>query len=184
MTDHQPKIQLFLTDLDGVMTDGGIYYAEDGRLSKKFHVHDGMGLEMLKELGIQTGLVTSDDSSIIEHRHKHLKFSHLLKAIPKGNKLSATQELCQQLGIPLAEVSYIGDDVNCWDLLGAVGYPACPADAQDIIKEIPGIFITKMPGGRGAVRELINHFSDKQLLASPTNIKEFVTSGFKTNTTT
>ncbi|MBE8182622.1 MAG: HAD hydrolase family protein [Candidatus Portiera sp.] len=172
------KIKLFLTDMDGVLTEGSIDYSGNGLLSKRFHVHDGMGLEVIRELGVMTGLVTSDDSSIIDHRQEHLKFTHVLKAIPKGEKLKATQELCEQLGLSLAEVSYMGDDVNCWDLLSAVGYPACPADAQEIIREIPGIHITKLLGGRGAVREFINYLSAEKLLATNSSIKEFVTRGF------
>ena len=172
------KVKIFLTDLDGVMTDGGVYYNDDGLISKRFHVHDGMGLEMLRELGVMTGLVTSDDSNIIEHRHKHLKFSQLLKAIPKGNKLKYTKDICEQLEIDLADVAYIGDDVNCWDLLGAVGYPACPANSQPIIKEIPNIFITQLAGGSGAVREFINHLDTNDKLATTKSISNFVRDGF------
>ena len=179
MNDTKPKIKLFLTDLDGVLTDGSIYYSGTGELSKRFYVHDGMGLEIIRELGIKTGLVTTDNSRIVEHRAKDLHFTYVLKDVAKGTKLSAAKELCDKVGISLSEASYIGDDVNCWDLLASVGYPICPSDAQDIIRKIPGIFVTKLPGGRGAVREVINHFLAEKMFDTDTSMDQLVESHFR-----
>ena len=83
-----------------------------------------------------------------------------------GQKLSAIIEHCDKAGITLAEVAYMGDDINCYDLLKAVGYPACPANAQEIIKSIPKIHITRKSGGQGAIREWINHLFEQKSFAS------------------
>lgn len=151
----QPQIKLFLSDVDGTLTDGGMYYSEKGDELKKFNTRDGMGFQLLREAGIKTGIITSENTEIVANRAKKLKIDFLVQGKRDGGKLAATQEICRQLGITLNEVAYIGDDINCRELLEAVGVAACPADANTIIKNIASIQIMSRNGGEGCVREFI-----------------------------
>ncbi len=157
------KIKLFLTDMDGVMTDGLIYYGTDGNFSKGFHVHDGVGMLQLNTLGIKTGIITSESSPIVAARAKRLKVDFLRMGEEKGYKLPAAKEICRQIDIGLEEVAYIGDDVNCSDLLEEVGYPACPPNSHYSVKAITGIYQTQKPGGSGALREWIDYLLKQNL---------------------
>jgi 2-dehydro-3-deoxyphosphooctonate aldolase (KDO 8-P synthase) len=148
------KIKLLLTDVDGVLTDAGMYYTNSGNEMKKFNVHDGMGLQLIKKAGIKTGIITSETSKLVENRNDKLKLDYLFQGRINVGKLSSAIEICENEGITLEEVAYIGDDVNCIELLSAVGFPACPQDAVDEIKQIPGILILSKKGGMGCVREL------------------------------
>lgn len=151
------SIKLFLTDVDGVLTDAGMYYSENGDELKKFNTHDGMGIKMLREAGIKTGIITSENTKIVENRAKKLNVDYLYQGKREGGKLEVAKEICTKEGITLNEVAYIGDDINCYDLLSAVGVAACPANALNRIKAIPGIFIAKCNGGDGCVREFIEY---------------------------
>ncbi|MEJ8764254.1 HAD hydrolase family protein, partial [Phocaeicola sp. HCN-40430] len=106
---------------------------------------------------LKTGIITSENTKIVENRAKKLKLDFLIQGKKNGGKLAAAQEICQQLGITLEEVAYIGDDINCQELLEAVGYAGCPADAHEKIKDIHTINIMKLKGGDGCVREFINN---------------------------
>ena len=150
-----PRIQLFLSDVDGTLTDAGMYYDQHGNELKKFNTHDGKGFELLRKLGIKTGLLTSETTSIVERRARKLMVDFLVQDVSEKGKLEAAKELCEKLGITLASVAYIGDDINCLELLNAVGCAACPNDAVPVVKNIPGIVITKAAGGHGAVREFV-----------------------------
>ena len=172
------RIKLFLTDFDGVLTDGTICYAENGDISKRFHVHDGMGLELLSHMGIATGIITSDDSAIVDIRAKRLNFTHILKDLGKDGKLAATKKLCEGLGLKPEELAYMGDDVNCFGLLREVGYPACPADAQKIVQEIPHIYVAKLKGGQGALREWINYLLASELFDTDDSIESLLARNF------
>lgn len=151
------NIKLFLTDVDGVLTDAGMYYTNNGDELKKFNTHDGMGLQLLQKAGIKVGIITSENTKIVENRAKKLKVDYLYQGKRDGGKLSAAKEICEKENISLSEVAYIGDDVNCFELLTNVGFAACPANAVDKIKAIPGIKIMKKKGGEGAVRELADY---------------------------
>ncbi|WP_317345121.1 N-acylneuraminate cytidylyltransferase [Phocaeicola plebeius] len=151
----QPKIKLFLSDVDGTLTDGGMYYSENGDELKKFNTRDGMGFQLLREAGIKTGIITSENTQIVVNRAQKLKIDFLIQGKRNGGKLAAAQAICDQIGITLDEVAYIGDDINCQALLEAVGLSACPADACKIIKNIPSIKIMEHKGGEGCVREFI-----------------------------
>ncbi len=149
------KIKLLLTDVDGVLTDAGMYYSEAGDELKKFNTHDGMGLQLIREKGIKTGIITSENTKLVERRFNKLKLDYLYQGKREGGKLAAVKEICEKEGISLAEVAYIGDDINCFELLSSVGLAACPADALDAIKNIPGIIQMKKKGGDGCVREFV-----------------------------
>ncbi|WP_207507229.1 KdsC family phosphatase [Telluribacter humicola] len=148
-------IKLFLTDVDGVLTDGGMYYTESGDEFKKFNTRDGMGFELLRKAGIKTGIITSENTQIVARRAAKIKADYLHQGQRDGGKLAAALEICKQEGISLQEVAYIGDDLNCIELLKKAGLAACPADAVAQVKALPNIHVLKTKGGEGCVRELV-----------------------------
>lgn len=148
-------IKVFLSDVDGVLTDAGMYYTESGDEFKKFNTHDGMAFRMLKDRGIKTGMITSEETKIVENRAKKLKADYLYQGVQGIGKLEAAKQICDKEGITLKEVAYIGDDINCISLLKVVGVAGCPFNAVKQVKEIPGIIQLKAKGGEGAVREFV-----------------------------
>ena len=156
------KVKLFLTDVDGVLTDAGMYYSEKGDELKKFNTRDGMGLKLLQQAGIKTGFITTETTNIVTNRAKKLNIDYLYQGKRAGGKLSAAKEICESMKISLNEVAYIGDDINCKEILQNVGFAACPSDADEIIKSIPGIHIKTKKGGEGCVRELVDIILKKQ----------------------
>lgn len=152
---QRPAIKLFVSDIDGTLTDGGMYYSENGDELKKFNTRDGMGFGMLREAGIKTAIVTSEDRELNRRRAAKMKIDYLVQGKRDGGKLTAVSEIVKEIGITMLEVAYIGDDVNCVELLSSVGFAACPADACDKVKEIPGIAVMTRKGGEGCVRESI-----------------------------
>jgi N-acylneuraminate cytidylyltransferase len=153
--EKKKPIKLFLCDVDGTLTDGGMYYSENGDELKKFNTRDGMGFQLLREAGIKTGIITSEVTKIVENRAKKLKVDFLYQGKRDGGKLAVAKEICERLGITLDEVAYIGDDVNCVDLLTAVGMKACPVDACEEVKAIAGIHVMTKKGGEGCVRDIV-----------------------------
>lgn len=153
---EKKNIKLFLSDIDGTLTDGGMYYSENGDELKKFNTRDGMGLTMLREQGIKVGIITSEDRELNQRRANKLQLDFFYQGKSNGGKLSVAQNICNKMGISMQEVAYIGDDVNCIELLSSVGMAACPADADERVKAIPGIHIMTKKGGEGCVREFCN----------------------------
>lgn len=147
------KIKLFASDVDGTMTNACMYYAENGIELKKFNFRDGMGFNILRDNGIKTAIITSENTPIVQKRADKLKVDYL--SMGEWKKLDYVKHICNELNITLDEVAYIGDDINDFELLSAVKYSACPADAVDKIKNIEGIKILSKKGGDGAVREFI-----------------------------
>lgn len=147
------KIKLFATDVDGTMTDGCMYYAENGIELKKFNFQDGMGFKLLRDAGIKTAIITSEDTPIVKKRADKLKVDYL--SMGTWTKLDFVKNICSELNITLNEVAYIGDDINDIELLNAVKYKACPANAVKKVKDIKGIKRLKQKGGDGAIREFI-----------------------------
>lgn len=147
------NIRLFLSDVDGVLTDGGLYFSESGDQFKRFHVHDGMAFLLLKEAGIKTGLITSENLKLVELRAKRIQPDYLRMGVGFAEKLQVVEEICEVESITLRQVAYIGDDINCIDLLKSVGLAACPANAVDAVQQLPGILRLRRSGGNGAVRE-------------------------------
>jgi len=150
---ERKSIKLILTDVDGVLTDSGMYYSEAGDELKKFNTHDGMGLQLIRQKGIKTGIITSENTKLVERRFQKLKLDYLYQGKREGGKLASVKEICEKEGLSLANIAYIGDDVNCLELLSSVGLAACPADAMEAVKNIPGIIQMKKKGGEGCVRE-------------------------------
>ena len=167
ITNHKSSVKLFLTDVDGCLTDGGMYYSAEGEVLKRFCVYDGMGMVCLQQAGIPCGILTSENSLVVKARAEKLQLRYLYLGVgSKVNpncltKLQAASEICAQLGITLDEVCYVGDDINDIDLLRAVGYPCCPPNARPEVKALTraagaknDILILTTPGGQGAIREI------------------------------
>lgn len=154
------EVKLFLTDVDGCMTDGGMYYSANGDELKRFCVYDGMGIVMLRKAGIPCGILTSETTEIVARRARKLGMEYLRMGVGrqvdnvKQTKLEAAQEICNELGITLDDVCFMGDDINDLDLLSHVGTPACPANAVPQVKALPNIIRLTHHGGDGAIREL------------------------------
>ncbi len=153
-------VKLFLSDVDGVLTDAGMYYTETGDELKKFNTHDGMGFQLLRQAGVKTGIITTENTQIVARRAAKLKLDYVHQGKGFGSKLEIALEICKQEGIGIDEVAYIGDDINCVDLLSAVGVRACPANATRRVKAIPGILHLDTKGGYGAVREFVEWLFD------------------------
>ncbi len=151
-TDSIPEIKLFLTDCDGCLTDGGMYYSENGDELKKFNTRDGMGFRLLREKGIITGIITSESVDLNRRRAEKLKLD-ILEAGCK-DKVLAVKRICEERGIDLKNVCYVGDDINDVELLKIVGFGCAPADAMAEAKEAAR-FITNAKGGEGVIREVI-----------------------------
>ena len=135
---EQTIVKLFLMDVDGVLTDSGMYYSENGDELKRFSTYDGMALEILRNKGIKTAIITAENTKIVENRAKKINVDYVFQGIK--NKLTTAKELCIQEGLSLEnEVAYIGDDINDIELLNYVKYKACPANAMTIVKEIDGM---------------------------------------------
>ena len=144
------NLKLVLSDLDGCLTDGGMYYNEEGQVFKKFNVKDGMGNRLLRQSGIKTGIITTDESEIVKSRGEKLKVDFIATGI--WDKQDTATEICDEIGISMKEAAYLGDDVNDIAIMRLVGFSACPADAVDEVKKIADLVLSKN-GGEGAYRE-------------------------------
>ena len=148
------NIKLFLSDVDGVLTDGGMYYSEKGDELKKFNTRDGMAFKLLREHGIKTGVVTSEQTQMVANRAKKLKLDYCKQGQYGQGKLGAAKEICDELGISLEQTAYVGDDINCLDLLSNVGFAFCPKDAQISVKKVKNITVVNCNGGAGLIRKI------------------------------
>jgi YrbI family 3-deoxy-D-manno-octulosonate 8-phosphate phosphatase len=148
-------IRLFVTDVDGTLTDGGMYYSNSGDEFKKFNAQDGMGIHLLRDKGIKSAIITQENTQIVERRANKLKVDFLHQGV--YDKLEMIKTLCSNLNISIDECAYIGDDVNDMQALAHAGVAACPANAVTAVKAMNGIIILKNSGGNGAVREFIEY---------------------------
>lgn len=145
------RIQLVLTDCDGVLTDAGVYYSDAGEQLKRFNLRDGMGVKRLRLMGIDTGIVTGETSASVVRRAEKLGIEEV--ALGARDKISVVQAIVARRGLKSDQVAYIGDDVNDREALGWVGLAACPQDAVEEIRERVHVVLRTL-GGHGAFREL------------------------------
>ena len=144
------NINLVITDIDGVWTDGGMYYSEEGVEIKKFNTRDGMGVERLRNNNIETIICTSENTNIVKNRAKKLKIKNCFLGIKdKGTFL---ENFFKKEKIDKKTVAYIGDDLNDLEIITKVGFSACPNDAIELIKTKVD-YICENMGGKGAFRE-------------------------------
>ncbi|MDT8443926.1 MAG: HAD-IIIA family hydrolase [Desulfuromonadales bacterium] len=148
------KIKLLLLDVDGVLTDGSIIYDSEGGETKSFDVKDGHGLKLLQRAGIRVGIITGRQSAIVAHRAEELGIELVYQGAK--DKTLPFNEILQKLALAPEEIAYVGDDVVDLPVMRKVGFAVTVADAVDDVKPFADM-VTKLPGGRGAVREICDY---------------------------
>lgn len=145
-------VKLLVFDVDGVLTDGGLYYGADGEAFKRFNVKDGHGIVMARLTGLPSAVLTARTSKIVAVCGDELKLS----AIVQGQKYKAPglQTLCAGLGLQASDCAYMGDDLNDLPPMELAGLTACPSDAAPEVRSQVD-FVSKLPGGHGAVRDFV-----------------------------
>src|SRR5881397_335478 len=145
------RMRLFAMDVDGVLTDGGMYYSESGDELKKFNTRDGMGIKLLQRAGLITALITMEETKLVTRRAEKLAIPEVHQGA--RDKLAVMREMVARHGLTLQQVAYIGDDVNDLEVLNAVGFSAAPADALPAVRNAVD-YVCRQKGGEGAVREV------------------------------
>ena len=163
------QIRLFATDVDGVLTDAGMYYAESGDEWKKFNTRDGMGIKLLQRAGIITAIVTQERTKLVARRAEKLAIPELHQGVM--DKLSCVREMAARHGLTLSQVAYIGDDINDLETLEAVGFSAAPADGMSLVTAVVD-YVCQKKGGEGAVREIIEMILEAQGRSSTFHVPE------------
>jgi 3-deoxy-D-manno-octulosonate 8-phosphate phosphatase (KDO 8-P phosphatase) len=150
------NIKLLLLDVDGTLTDGGIYVTAKGDQFKRFNAKDGMGIKLAEKAGISVGIIShSFVTEMVETRGKDLGLTYVY--VGQEPKMDILKTWLSELNITEKEVAFIGDDLNDKEIMQFVGHSACPADAVDQIKAISDVVLTKN-GGHGAAREYIDNY--------------------------
>jgi 3-deoxy-D-manno-octulosonate 8-phosphate phosphatase (KDO 8-P phosphatase) len=144
-------IKLVITDVDGVLTDGGMYYSDKGDIMKKFHARDGMAVTLLRKQKIPTIIITKEKTKIVKEWSKKMSIDHLYDGIQ--NKLSLLTKITKKYNLQPQNIAFIGDDVNDVQLLEYVGLSASPSDGSLEAKKVSD-YICKNSGGNCAFREL------------------------------
>ena len=150
------NIKLVVTDVDGVLTDSGMYYSEKGDELKKFNTRDGKGFEILRNNSIRTAIITSEKTDIVERRGLKLKADYLIQGVTGDGKLKALLSICEKEKISISNCAYIGDDINCLEILKNVGYAFCPSNAEQVVRNLFNVRVLNSNGGNGVFRELVN----------------------------
>lgn len=153
-------IELILSDVDGVLTDGGVIFDNQGIELKRFHIRDGLGIKLWRRAGHRFGLLTARNSHIVKVRAAELSIDIIRQGFE--NKLPAALEICRELHLSPAQVCYIGDDLTDLPVMRAVGLGIAVADAAQEVKQAAG-FVTNLAGGNGAVREAIEQLLKAQM---------------------
>lgn len=156
------KIRLLVLDVDGVMTDGGMFYTETGDQMKKFNTKDGMAILHLTKSDFQVAIISSGfKGEAVKRRAEVLGIQHCV--VNREPKLETLKALCAELGIALEEVAILGDDINDLEVMRQVGFSACPTDAVHTVKKQVDV-ILKTRGGKGCIREFIDQYLLKEPL--------------------
>jgi YrbI family 3-deoxy-D-manno-octulosonate 8-phosphate phosphatase len=152
LNERLDKITLVLSDVDGVLTDGGIIFDNQGIETKRFHIRDGMGIKLWQRAGHRFGLITGRTSHVVQVRAGELGIDIVRQGFE--DKLAVVRPLLEELGVPADQTCYIGDDLPDLPVLRHVGLAVAVADAAQDVKDAAHV-VTSLPGGRGAVRELL-----------------------------
>ncbi len=158
---NNAPIKLLILDVDGVLTDGKLYYTGEGEAMKTFYTQDGLGLRMLQNMGIQVAIITGRTSTIVQKRAEELGIARVYQG--QISKIAAFKDCLAHFDVPLDAVAYMGDDINDLPLMKKVGLAAAPPNAVPEVLDIAHI-ITKRKGGKGAVREIVDHILRTQNL--------------------
>ena len=153
------KIKLVITDVDGVLTDGGMYYSEKGDELKKFNTRDGVGVRLLQEAGIDVCIMTNESTDIVKRRAEKLNISLVFQGV--RDKKAKVLEILGRKDLQPDEVAYIGDDINDIEVMKLVGFSATVSDGINIVKEIADCVCSKR-GGEGAFREFADLILEKR----------------------
>jgi 3-deoxy-D-manno-octulosonate 8-phosphate phosphatase (KDO 8-P phosphatase) len=153
VTKRCKKIKLLLLDVDGVLTDGRLYYGSGGEVIKTFDVRDGYGLKLWHEAGFRSGIISGRNSDIVSFRAAELKMSFVYQG--NDDKIAAFDELMKEAGVQTDEIAFVGDDTLDIPVFERVGLAIAVADAHEKVRSTAH-YITKARGGRGAVREVID----------------------------
>jgi len=151
-------IKLVLLDVDGTLTDGGIYRGNNGEELKRFNVKDGYAIVNAQKLGIEFGIITGRKSELVEIRAKELKIKYLYQGI--SEKTVILEEIMKKDSLSKEEIAYMGDDLNDLLIMKQVGLSGTPKDAVDEVIQVAD-FVSKKNGGSGAVREFIEYILKK-----------------------
>ncbi len=155
-------IRLLILDVDGVMTDGGMYFAESGDQIKRYDTKDGMAIRHLTGSDFNVAIISSGfKPGMVEKRAEVLGIQHCV--VTREPKKMILEELCAKIGVTLAETAIIGDDINDLEVIQAVGFSACPSDAMDVVKANVDLILRKK-GGHGCIREFIDNYLLKEPL--------------------
>lgn len=146
------QIELILSDVDGVLTDGGLIFDNQGIETKRFHIHDGLGIKLWRQAGFRFGLLTARSSHVVKMRAAELGIDLLRQGFE--DKLPVVKRILEDEAIPADHVCYIGDDLTDLPVMGLVGWSVAVADAVPEVREAAD-FVTERGGGQGAVREVI-----------------------------
>ncbi len=150
------QIKLLILDVDGVMTDGGLYFTDEGDHIKKFNAKDGMAIAQLTNRDFQIGIISSGFSgTAVSRRAELLGIQHC--SVNKESKLTRLQEICASLDINYNQVAMIGDDINDLEIFEVCGFAACPADAVQVVKNKVDLVLSSK-GGHGAIREFVDEY--------------------------
>jgi 3-deoxy-D-manno-octulosonate 8-phosphate phosphatase (KDO 8-P phosphatase) len=153
------RIRLMAFDVDGVLTDGSLYYSDDGVEIKAFSSIDGLGLNLLREAGVKLAIVTGRSVPCVERRAKHLRIDYLFQGA--ADKRAVLSDLLEESGFSFGEAGFMGDDIIDLRVMTACGFAATTADAHERIKS-HACWVSGRPGGRGAVREVCEFILDAQ----------------------
>jgi N-acylneuraminate cytidylyltransferase len=146
------KIKCVLSDSDGVLTDGGMYYSENGDELKKFNTKDGKGFELLREKGYITGIITGENINLVKRRAEKLKLDEVFLGVK--DKIKILDEICDKYDLKYENVAYIGDDINDLEIMKKVGLSCSVKNAVQSVKKVSD-YITSLNGGNGAIREVV-----------------------------
>lgn len=150
------QIRLLILDVDGVMTDGGLYFTDNGDHIKKFDAKDGMAIAQLTKSGFQVGIISSGFSAkAVEKRAEMLGIQHC--SVNKEPKLTRLRNICASLAIDVNQVAMIGDDINDLEIFEVCGFSACPSDAVQVVKNKADLVLSAK-GGKGAIREFVDEY--------------------------
>lgn len=154
------KISLLILDVDGVLTDGRLFYGEQGEQLKVFHVHDGLGIKAARDNDIEVAVISARESGALQRRLDDLGVRH--RYLGCDNKLQAFETLTRELDIKYENIAYIGDDIIDIAVMRKVGFPIAVANAHGLVKAIAR-HRTQLQGGNGAVREAIDFILRQQI---------------------
>lgn len=145
------QIRMVLFDVDGVLTDGRLFFSDSGDEGKSFHARDGLGINLLQQSGVAVGIITARQSRLVEHRARDLNIKHLFQG--RKEKFPAYQELCSDLGLSPAEVAFVGDDVVDLPIMLDVGLAVTVPEGHKLVKQ-HAHWTTQNQGGSGAARDV------------------------------